>query len=77
MCAVPMCYREFYPSAIFYSAHTNVSEDILVNHEVAGHGDQEASHGSVGELAILDGDLWKIGLSLEKTDIFHLLLLAL
>ena len=41
----------------FKIPHTNVSEDIPIHHEVACHGDQEASHGSVGELTILDGDI--------------------
>ena len=47
-------YRD---QSTFKFPHTNVSEDIPVHHEVAGHGHQEAAHGSVGELAILDGDL--------------------
>ena len=38
---------------------TDVSEDIPVYHEVAGHGDQEACHGSVGELTVLDCYVWK------------------
>ena len=38
---------------------TDVSEDVPVHHEVAGHADEEASHGSVGKLTILDSYVWK------------------
>ena len=50
--------------------HTNVSEDIPVHHEVAGHGDKKTSHGSVGELTILDGDIWKTGLNSGEKQAF-------
>ena len=38
---------------------TDISEDIPVYHEVVGHGDQEAGHGGVGELTVLDCYVWK------------------